>query len=258
MIRMEWLWFLRVPFDQNQTVAGMLRAWDWNLPVVEPIVKSIFGTCPNPKKPISSFTVDNKAMEEDTNSKPQVCNPPMVYSLTWSPTGKSLAAGFGDGSIGIFSIENRNLVQTGLLSENVHSSSVASVVYPSFSTSSAERVLCSAGSDGSILFWDLGSCVTWNDDWGYNVESKDSKDTIMELFANMQCSEGGTKAPSNLADANRSQHDSLGQPQVLFQIPHGQKINWITQATSATNQADNNTIFVADTSAEITSYTIPL
>ena len=180
-----------------------------------------------------------------SNSKPQVCNPPMVHCISWSPNGESFAAGLGDGSIGVFMIENRRLVQTGLLGVSDdgggHDSSVVSVSYPSFSNATADRILCSAGTDGSLLFWDLGSLLYtgWDDDDDDNIRGIDD---VTELFGRtLLIGEDGGKQKSN----NRVQ-----QPKILFGLDHSRKMNWIAN--------DNNNIFVADTSSDITMYTIPL
>lgn len=206
---------------------------------------------------MSSFTVDQThSVNTDSSgkSKPQVCNPPLIHSLSWSPSGESLAAGLGDGSIGIFSVEHRQLVQTGLLSKGAHDSSVVSVVYPNFTVESADRVLCSAGSDGKLYFWDLGTMMTlsgWRDEW----EDKDDNnhltenDEIANLFSKF------------LSIQRTEDINAVGKPQKLFQICHGQKLNWVTRGTtssSSTCNSKNDTIFVADTFADITCYTIPM
>jgi hypothetical protein len=239
----------------------------------------------NNRKPISSVVIDNTISVDNnnnnnnnkTNSKPQVCNPPMVHCLTWSPNGESLAAGLGDGTIGMFAIENRSLVQTGLLgigssssgnNDVGHDSSVASVTYPCFSHGTADRILCSAGSDGSILFWDLGSVLCnggWNDDDDdddIETDKKTSADGITELFASSLLMGDDDKKSGR----RPKQYD---QPTILFGIPHERKMNWVTPATrtvvmedddiqSNENNHNNNNMFVADTSSDITMYTIPL
>ena len=224
------------------------------------------------RKPISTF-VTNQSTNDDEQSKPQVCNPPFVYSLAWSNDGKSLSAGFGDGTVGVFEINNRTLVQRHLLvgSEAIdgtmnyaHQSSVASVVYPSFSASTSERILCSAGSDGAIVFWDLGkqSDEEWDDIERTEGERKGncdndsnthSVDAVSQLFPPRLLQDLGNR------DANETkitaEPPSRHKPRVLFDISHGEKINWVTPAASSSSES-NNTIFVADTSPDITSYTI--
>ncbi|KAL3905771.1 MAG: hypothetical protein SGILL_009543, partial [Bacillariaceae sp.] len=158
----------------------------------------------------------------------------MVHSLAWSPSGQSLAAGLGDGTVAIFSVQDNNqLVQTGLLSEGAHESSVVSVVYPNFSNNSnnnrlAEKILCSAGSDASILFWDLGSCSGFLREWSdgaHQSEEDQGMDEVTNLFATSLCIDS--------ADRMEVESPLFAQPpSLLFGIPHGQKMNWVTQATS--------------------------
>jgi WD40 repeat protein len=229
-----------------------------------------------PRKPLSSHTIlrgsDADGMDGTkdgsdhasggSNNKPQVCNPPMVHSLGWSPSGATLAAGLGDGSIAVFSIENRTLVQTGLLSTGCggasHDSSVASVAFPSFSRQSAERIVSSAGTDGSIFFWDLGhGCGD-----GYGDDGRDpiGDDAFCptHLFASLSLKRHGDKEEND--SVTRRAAFCSGRPQVLFGIPHGQKLNWITPAVNmnSTSSGHGDTLFVADTSMDITAYTIPL
>lgn len=217
----------------------------------------------------------NQSTNEDEQSKPQTCNPPFVYSLAWSNDGKSLSAGLGDGTVGVFEINNRTLVQSQLLvgSEGAdgtmyyaHQSSVASVVYPSFSAPTSDRILCSAGSDGAIAFWDLGkpSEEKWEDIENTKVEEKPnglndihSGDAVSQLFPPRLLHRLPNRArnESNISADAVSSH----KPRILFDIPHGEKINWVTPAVPSSGVSSptyNDTIFVADTSPDITSYTI--
>jgi WD40 repeat protein len=165
----------------------------------------------------------------------------MVHSLSWSPSGRLLAAGLGDGNVPIFSIENRNLVQTGFLSEG-HDSSVASIVF----FDKHERILFSGGSDGAILCWDLGANVVGdNNDDG----TSSSVNLFSESFLRAQSSSNNNQEEDLV---RRTQELlSLDQPKILFGIPHGPKVNWMTTSSLST-------LFVADTSNDITAYTIPL
>jgi WD40 repeat protein len=165
----------------------------------------------------------------------------MVHILSWSPKGRLLAAGLGDGNIPIFSIDNRNLVQTAFLPEG-HDSSVASIVFPSF-VNESERILCSGGSDGAILFWDLGETVSMGDDEGAEPSRIFPESLLTGRPSSKHEEEGLAQQTAEL---------SLGRPKILFGIPHGAKVNWMTTSQEPA------TLFVADTSKDITAYTIPL
>jgi len=229
-----------------------------------------------PKEPISTFTINNNNIaQEDEKKKPQVCNPPFIYSLVWSKNGKKLASGLGDGTIGIFEINNRTLIQNQLLigrgSSNsdvscdemhfAHNSSVVSVVFPSFSSSTDDRIFCSAGTDGQIVFWDLGDEQWSNEEENLNYETNNTYiDVVAQLFhANLlQGLNNHNNETAGTIHTNTmiTKHKNY-QPTILFEIPHKKKINWVTKATATDQMRNNDTIFVADTSPDITSYTIP-
>ena len=190
--------------------------------------------------------------------------------MAWSNNGKSLTAGLGDGTVGVFEINNRKLVQTQLLVGNetidgtmnfAHESSVASVNYPSFSNSTSDRILCSAGSDGAIVFWDLGMGIPNDEVWDDTIDDKsdgkiNSDDAVAEIFPPRLLQDLSNR---DFAEAHNTTNVSSHKPRILFDISHGEKINWVTPATpsGADSSAYNDTIFVADTSSDITSYTIP-
>jgi WD40 repeat protein len=162
----------------------------------------------------------------------------MVHSLSWSPSGRLLAAGLGDGNCAVFAVDNRSLVQVGLLTPG-HHASVASVVFPSFAADN-ERVLISAGSDGAILCWDLGSSVLGED--------HARPDPSTSLFSQHLLLDGGDLS-EKLQDL---QLLNLKKPKVLFGIPHAPKPNWLASRTTPA------TLYVADTTNDITAYNIPL
>lgn len=189
------------------------------------------------RRPLSSFV-----MERDDTGANQVCNPPMVHSLAWSPSGRLLAAGLGDATCGVLQVHNRKLIQVARLREG-HDSSIATVVFPNWSTASnhilaQDRLLVTAGTDGSILCWDLGGTVAG----------------------------GGAVDPSSLfgesvvpLDDAMEQVSLNGQTpeRILFGIPHEYKPNWLV-CSSITDPVFPATFFVADTSNGISAYAIPL
>ena len=166
----------------------------------------------------------------------------MVHTLAWSPSGQLLAAGLGDGNCSVFSVQNRSLVQAGFLSP-AHDASVASVLFPSFCD--RERILLSAGNDGAILCWDLGSNVLW----GHEDSNVDGQEHLLDPSTHFPPSLLEQTEASDVA--KRLQDLSLGKPRILFGIPHGTKPNWmVSRKTPAT-------VLVADTTNDITAYTIP-
>lgn len=250
------------------------------------------------RKPISTFLINNQN-NNIQGKKPQVCNPPFVYSLAWSNNGEKIAGGLGDGTIGIFEINNRTLIQSQLLigregnnNNNddddgssselhyAHNSSVVSVVFPSFTTSTDDRILCSAGTDGSIVFWDLG--ISNDEQWATTSEevveenyldgdetnnNKSSDDDFVAQLFHPKLLRGlnnHTTTTTNPTDKKHNSHHH--QPTILFDIPHEKKINWVTKATQSSSLSPdstvdsiqyNDTIFVADVSPDITCYKIP-
>ena len=162
----------------------------------------------------------------------------MVHSLAWSPSGDLLAAGLGNGNIPIFSMDNRNLVQTGQLLDG-HASSVAFVMFPTFAQGN-ERLLISGGSDGSILGWDIGTNVLELADTSH-PKGIFHEDFLLSPWAVPSIEEGLARQTHEL---------SLGKSTILFRIPHHSKVNWMTTS--------GNSIFVADTSHSITEYKLPL
>ena len=172
-----------------------------------------------PRKPLDTLIIPRNDIGVN-----QMCNPPMVHSLCWSPSGRLLAGGLGDGSIQIIAVVKKKLVSLLRLSEG-HGDSVASICFPNFRSSAAntDRMVASAGTDGHILLWDL-------------------KQTV-----------GGHASadPTQILSPEVLDEDLCSDPSVLLGIPHTRKANYLLS-----NQT--NALFVADTSIDITGYTIPL
>ena len=179
----------------------------------------------------------------------------MVHTLAWSPSGRLLAAGLGDGTVGVYSIENRSCVEVARLQEeNDRDSSVASVLFPALSATtsssssshhatSQDRLLACIRNDAVIKLWDLGSTVAGEkavkpvfDCLGQ--DSADSASTSMEL--------------ENAVD----ELSLVDKPNMIFSIPHHRKPNWMV-STVLEDPDFPASIFVGDISNEITAYSIP-
>ena len=218
----------------------------------------------NPK-PTSSLTMtapDETQTTDNHNTepqKPQVCNPPMIYSLDFSPSGQLLAAGLGNGDVSLLRISGSSsasssrskLVQAGWLTPG-HDASVASVVFPSFCHDN-ERVLLTAGNDGAILCWDLGSSEAF---WGSSAVPNNPRELFAEALVVAPDDETNN---TNLTDQMEglSLVEQEETPKILFGIPHGTKPNWMVTSGKGGDSAAG-TLFVADTSNDITAYSIPL
>lgn len=194
-----------------------------------------------PRRPSSKY----KIYQDDSGAN-QVCNPPMVHCLSWSPSGRLLATGLGDGTCSILHIDNRKLVETCRLREG-HDSAVASVIFPRFGVESSadiaaeDRLLVSAGNDGAILLWDLGGDV-----------AGDRAVDPATLFKTEQ--EAGNP---RIQDGTAMEAMSISSdPKILFGIPHQKKPNWVT-SSSMSDPVYPSTLFVADTSYNITAYILP-
>ena len=181
-------------------------------------------------------------MEHDDACANQVCNPPMVHSLSWSRSGRLLAAGLGDGTCGILKVDDRRLTQVARLREG-HDSSVVTVLFPDWSGGASnhvlgqDRLLATAGTDGSILCWDLGSHV-----------AGDGAVDPASLF-------GESMVPLESSMEQVSLENS--SPRILFGIPHGVKPNGMV-CTGNSDSVLPTTFFVADTTNDITAYAIPM
>jgi len=219
-----------------------------------------------PSRPSSSFQIEVDT--SDTTDKDgrggvnQVCNPPIVHSLSWSPSGRLLAAGLGDGSSILFKVDGRKMIEMGRLRDG-HDAAVASVLFPKFGGVSSchvtaeDRLLVTAGNDGVILLWDLGTKIVSGggsvDPASMFVGCRNTDDNIDEDNAKNDGKDDKDNLPENLAKLTLSSKDEY---KVLFGIPHGKKPNWVV-SSSVTDQIMPSSLFVADTSHDITVYTLP-
>lgn len=203
-----------------------------------------------PKRPLSVMKITNT----DAGAN-QVCNPPMVHGLEWSPSGRLLAAACGDGSCCLFSADNRSLVLAARL--EAHGGALASVVFPEWTGSDSknvavhDRLLLTAGNDGAIVLWDLGSMLAG--------EGARDPSSLLQLPSSNGTKAGGVNVATQMGDLSLGDNNDVdnGQPRVLCTIPHNAKPNWMVSSRGR-DPVFSSSIFVADTSNDITAYTIPL
>jgi WD40 repeat protein len=179
-------------------------------------------------------------LDSDAN---QVCNPPIVNQLSWSPSGRMLAAALGDGSCAILSGEPNltSLLLTARL-EEAHSGPVASVVFPEWGASNSpaitshDRLLCSAGNDGQIVLWDLGATLAGEKatDPGAFLPIPHETYTIEEAVSSLEL---------------------VDRPKTMFGWQHAHKPNFVT---TSRDSCLPSTMFVADVTSDIIAYSIPL
>lgn len=201
-----------------------------------------------PKRALSSrrITIDQGSA--------QMCNPPMVHSLAWSPSGRLLASGLGDGTSSIWLVENRSLVEVARLQDPNGDTPVAAVIFPSFlptptkqqHATSQDRLLALIRNDGVINMWDLGFSVAG--DKAINP----SPPLLPLLDENLESSDD-----SKIKESLEELALAVEQPKLLFKVPHHEKPNWMASSCSSERHFPSS-IFVADTTSDITAYSIPL
>lgn len=196
-----------------------------------------------PRRPSSTFVIQRE--EEDGVN--QVCNPPFVNSLSWSPSGRLLAAGLGDGTAMVMQVDGRRLVE-GCRLKGGHDAAIASVLFPRFGGVDSSRVvaddrlLVTGGNDGSVILWDLGENLV-----------KDGVDPSTVFVDCNDTSMNGAMKDLSLRDAN----NACGKdPRILMGLQHGRKPNCI-ESCNAFDSVFPSSLFVADTSNAITVYTFP-
>ena len=186
-------------------------------------------------------SVDMNATTTSTdinNSSNQLCNPPMVHHLSFSPSGRLVAAALGDGSVALVRMDTRSFGSSTTATTRLwdaHGGAVASVAFATWNATSTrvdanDRLLWTAGNDGAITVWDLGTKLC-----GQHAPLE------QQLF-NLQLDEINT---------------TNNEARAMFSVQHGVKPNWMVSSSSR-DPIFPSTVFVADTTNVITAYTIPL
>mmetsp|Transcript_8039 Transcript_8039/g.11490 ORF Transcript_8039/g.11490 Transcript_8039/m.11490 type:complete len:500 (-) Transcript_8039:61-1560(-) len=203
--------------------------------------------------------------QSDTNAN-QVCNPPIVHSLAFSPSGKILSAALGDGSISILALENKRMHLLRRI-DNAHDAAVACVHFPTLAhycsnsshqqhITADDRLFLSAGNDGNLFLWDLGTHIagekaTDPSSFLRGCTPSSSVTTTTTAPSKTNPTQDATSLMANL-------YLSMDMdPRVLFGIPHGNKPNWL-ESSKASEPVLPASLFVADTSNDITVYSLPL
>jgi len=192
--------------------------------------------------PVASIVIPNS----DAGAN-QVCNPPMVHSLDYSPSGRLLAAGLGDGSVVVVAGQ----VVTARL-EDAHAGSVASCLFPTWkdernsAITSHDRLLCSIGNDGCVVLWDLGRTVSGDkatDPAELLQLTTETSDSVQERMQSMHLLEDDGE---------------MDKPKTLFAFQHAAgKPNWMVSGKEH-DPVFPSSLFVADTTNDISVYTIPM
>jgi WD40 repeat protein len=179
------------------------------------------------------------AMQQEQS---QLCNPPMIHSLTRMPSFPCFVAGCGDGSLAIGNTQGVWLSRVDL----AHGAAVAACC--PFATKEW-GCLASTGNDGRIVLWDMQSLL-WSSKTTNGNDRTQSTSCREWLFGNDRTS--SSMHDKNLLQLNDAMESwSLQQePQTLLAWDHGKKPN------DMVHDASETALVLADTSPIITMYTI--
>ena len=219
-------------------------------------------TTNSPSSSSSSLPLSSISIPQTTSSESnQVCNPPMVHCLQWSPSGQLLAAGLGDGSVAMMNhpTSSAPLILSSRI-EDAHSGTVAACLFPAWTNkhcnsnaiAANDRFLCTTGNDGCIAFWDLGEIIGGekaNNPTNLFPLQNDIDDHQQDMNANISSTKvSKSKVPTT---------NCIDVPETLFAFQHQTKPNWMIHSGNKDTSFPYS-LFVADTSNIITAYTIPI
>jgi WD40 repeat protein len=182
-------------------------------------------------------------VEEETTSastSAPLWNPPMIHHLQVSPiSGEMVAAACGDGTARLLRLEQGRWTLLATLEPEVHLPLAALAFAPGWHTTSGkkstDRLVWTAGNDGCIIAWDVGTSAAGES----AIPPTSYLSNVLAPTAAVPTSEDTSWMEQLL-------------PRQLGVIPHGSKPNaLLTTAHPAT-------VWVADTTNDITGYRIPL
>lgn len=165
----------------------------------------------------------------------QLYNPPMIHTLTWMPSSPCFVAGCGDGSLSIGNAQ-------GVWLSRVDAAHGASVAACCPFGNPVWGCLASTGNDGRIVLWDMQSLLLSANSHP-NVVNESARNW---LFGSRQAFD----SPNSDTLTEAIETWSLTQePQTLLAWDHGpNKPNDMVHCETS--------LFLADTSPDITMYTI--
>jgi hypothetical protein len=170
-----------------------------------------------------------------------------------------LAAGLGDGSVAMMLLQQSSpttarLVVTSRL-HDAHSGTVACCLFPEWKStanndnnhaiSAHDRLFCTAGNDGCVVLWDLGTMVAG--------EKATNPATVLQQQI-PRCSSDTTATAEH---HETMENLDMDQPKTLFALRHEAKPNWMVSSRGR-DPVLPSALFVADTTPDITVYAIPL
>lgn len=202
----------------------------------------------HPRRPLSSIFI-----KQNNSGINKLCNPPIVHCLSWSASGRFLATGLGDGSVSILMVKKRKLEQILSLC-NAHNAATACVTFPnvysgySSNTLTYDRLLATAGNDGAVLLWDVGSTIAG--------DSSLNPNTYFVGFDQLKSNERKVVSCHIFSKSSFAQSALCNQRvESIFGLKHGKKPNFLI-STNSLNQDLPSNLFLADTSNDITLYTL--
>ncbi len=196
---------------------------------------------------LSQFSVTTAVQPDQKHS--QSYNPPMIHTLTWMPSSQFFVAGCGDGSLAVGNAQ-------GVWLSRVDAAHGASVAACCPFGDSAWGCLASTGNDGRIVLWDMQSLLVSSSSSSHHHETKNTgqEESARDwLFGKSQRKHVDTRTSTDNSDTLTDAMEtwSLTQvPETLLAWDHGTKDKPNDMVNHETS------LFLADTSPDITLYTI--